>query len=231
MYVHYPFDHVKVFLKAEGRKANSVRYHGLDIEKSLSDNLSYKTIIEYPVLHVVLRDYWKDYPLKGPAEPVSACTSSATRNVSGDHEEEERADVPQPIQGSYTQEETHIRTRAQDTTPETDPPLQKKAKRAAGEGEQEEGEIVDSSDEEEKTEDEIDSRDSLVEETVSLAAGFCQKCFYLKDVCFLSHCSIPEPLPLPGSEKKPFTVVAPELYSVCTSLNPTGGANIKPGEK
>ncbi|MEQ2197669.1 hypothetical protein XENOCAPTIV_001767 [Xenoophorus captivus] len=120
MYVHYPFDHVKVFMKAEGRKANSVRYHGLDIEKSLRDNLSYKTIIEYPVLHVVLRDYWKDYPLKGPAEPVSARTSSATRNVSGD-QEEERADVSQPIQ-----EETHIRTRAQDTTPETEPPLQKR---------------------------------------------------------------------------------------------------------
>lgn len=25
MYVHTPFDHVKVFMKAEGRKANSVR--------------------------------------------------------------------------------------------------------------------------------------------------------------------------------------------------------------
>ncbi|MEQ2279235.1 hypothetical protein AMECASPLE_007374 [Ameca splendens] len=170
MYVHYPFDHVKVFMKAEGRKANSVRYHGLDIEKSLRDNLSYKTIIEYPVLHVVLRDYWKDYPLKGPAEPVSARTSSATRNVSGDqeeeHEEEERADVSQPIQ-----EETHIRTRAQDTTPETDPPLQKKAKRAAGEGEQEEGEIVDSSDEDE----EVISRDECFSKNLTVNASTCRE--------------------------------------------------------
>uniref|UniRef100_A0A3B5LKS9 Box C/D snoRNA protein 1 n=1 Tax=Xiphophorus couchianus TaxID=32473 RepID=A0A3B5LKS9_9TELE len=70
MYVHHQFEHVKVFMKAEGRKANSVRYHELDIEKSLRDNLSYKTIIEYPVLHVVLRDHWKDYPLKGPGNQI-----------------------------------------------------------------------------------------------------------------------------------------------------------------
>uniref|UniRef100_A0A3B4A809 Box C/D snoRNA protein 1 n=1 Tax=Periophthalmus magnuspinnatus TaxID=409849 RepID=A0A3B4A809_9GOBI len=31
------------------------RYHELDLHKSLRDNLSYKTLIEYPVLHVVLR--------------------------------------------------------------------------------------------------------------------------------------------------------------------------------
>ncbi|XP_047444280.1 box C/D snoRNA protein 1 isoform X3 [Mugil cephalus] len=66
MYVQAPLDHVKVFMKAEGRKANSVRYHELDIQKSLRDNLSYKTLIEYPVLHVVLKDHWREYPLKGP---------------------------------------------------------------------------------------------------------------------------------------------------------------------
>lgn len=42
------------------------RYHELEIEKSLRDNLNYKTIIEYPVLHVVLRDHWTEYPPKGP---------------------------------------------------------------------------------------------------------------------------------------------------------------------
>jgi hypothetical protein len=29
MYVHSPFDHIRVFMKAEGRKANSVRYDRL----------------------------------------------------------------------------------------------------------------------------------------------------------------------------------------------------------
>ncbi|XP_015246666.1 PREDICTED: box C/D snoRNA protein 1 isoform X1 [Cyprinodon variegatus] len=156
MYSHHPFDDVKVFMKAEGRKANSVRYHELDIEKSLRDNLSYKTIIEYPVLHVVLRDHWEDYPLKGTAQPVSACTSSATRNVSGDQEEEEEGgQVLQTQQGSKTPEKTDIHTRAQDMTPETEPPLQKKAKRSLGVEEQEEGEIIDSSDEEEENSREI----------------------------------------------------------------------------
>ncbi|KAM4574783.1 box C/D snoRNA protein 1 [Fundulus diaphanus] len=151
MYVHHPFDHVKVFMKAEGRKANSVRYHQLEVEKSLKDNLSYKTIIEYPVLHVVLRDHWEHYPLKGPAEPVSARAGCATRNASGDQEEEEEeqeeeeVQLPQPIEG-----ETNFCTRAQDTTAEPEPPLQKKAKRGSGEEEQEEGEIVESSDEEEE---------------------------------------------------------------------------------
>uniref|UniRef100_A0A674MAH8 Zinc finger HIT-type containing 6 n=1 Tax=Takifugu rubripes TaxID=31033 RepID=A0A674MAH8_TAKRU len=68
IYVQAPVDHVKVFMKAEGRKANSVRYHELDIQKTLGDNLSYKTLIEYPVLHVVLREQWKEYPLKGPGK-------------------------------------------------------------------------------------------------------------------------------------------------------------------
>uniref|UniRef100_A0A3Q4N289 Box C/D snoRNA protein 1-like n=1 Tax=Neolamprologus brichardi TaxID=32507 RepID=A0A3Q4N289_NEOBR len=74
MYVQARFDHVKVFMKVEGRKANSVRYHELDIEKNLRDNLSYKTLIEYPVLHVVLKDHWKDYPLKGPGKKTNTPT-------------------------------------------------------------------------------------------------------------------------------------------------------------
>lgn len=44
------------------------RYHRLDIDKSLRDNLMYKVVIEYPVLHVVLRDHWEEYPSKGPGK-------------------------------------------------------------------------------------------------------------------------------------------------------------------
>lgn len=40
----------------------------MNMTKSLRDNLSYKTLIEYPVLHVVLRDSWEDYPLKEPGK-------------------------------------------------------------------------------------------------------------------------------------------------------------------
>lgn len=35
----------------------------MNVKQSLRDNLSYKTLIEYPVLHVVLRGRWDDYPL------------------------------------------------------------------------------------------------------------------------------------------------------------------------
>uniref|UniRef100_A0AAV2KRL3 Box C/D snoRNA protein 1 n=1 Tax=Knipowitschia caucasica TaxID=637954 RepID=A0AAV2KRL3_KNICA len=78
MYVHEVLEHIKVFMKAEGRKANSVRYHELDFNKTLRDNLSYKTLIEYPVLHVVLKDHWKDYPLKG-LEQSSKVSNSTLR--------------------------------------------------------------------------------------------------------------------------------------------------------
>ncbi|XP_010729260.1 box C/D snoRNA protein 1 [Larimichthys crocea] len=152
MYVHTPFDHVKVFMKAEGRKANSVRYHELDIHKSLRDNLSYKTLIEYPVLHVVLRDQWKDYPLKGPAEPASAHSSFSTKNEGVDQKMKVVTQVSSSLQEACTHEATDIWTGTSETSPETEPPKEKKAKRETGEEEPEEGEIVDSSDEGEEKE-------------------------------------------------------------------------------
>ncbi|KAM6922056.1 box C/D snoRNA protein 1 [Xenentodon cancila] len=145
MYVHAPFGDVKVFMKAEGRKANSVRYHELDMEKSLRENLSFKTVIEYPVLHVALRDHWTDYPLKGPAE--STCNTFATKNVWMDKGEECAGQGPASLQGSHTPEQSNICTRAQETPPETEPPLEKRAKRGAGQEEREEGEIDSSEDE------------------------------------------------------------------------------------
>lgn len=51
------------------------RYHEMNTEQSLRDNLSYKTLIEYPVLHVVLRDHWEDYPLKEAGKPGAARAS------------------------------------------------------------------------------------------------------------------------------------------------------------
>uniref|UniRef100_UPI0037E808F6 box C/D snoRNA protein 1 n=1 Tax=Semicossyphus pulcher TaxID=241346 RepID=UPI0037E808F6 len=143
VYVHALSDDVKVFMKAEGRKANSVRYHELDIHKSLRDNLSYKTLIEYPVLHVVLRDHWKEYPPKGTADPAKACSSFTTKSKGPDQEKDDVTRVPPSIQG------TNIWTGTKETSPEAEPPREKRAKREAGEEEMEEGEIADSSDEEE----------------------------------------------------------------------------------
>ncbi|RVE73587.1 hypothetical protein OJAV_G00032690 [Oryzias javanicus] len=148
MYVNASSEDVKVYMKAEGRKANSVRYHELDTEKSLKDNLSFKMLIEYPVLHVVLRDHWKDYPLKGPAEPVSACAGFATKNVGIDGQKWAVDHISPPS----VQTGTILQTTAEEISPETQPPLEKRAKMGVEEEEQEEGEILDSSDEEEKVE-------------------------------------------------------------------------------
>ncbi|KAG7242318.1 hypothetical protein INR49_023994, partial [Caranx melampygus] len=154
MYVHAPCDHVKVFMKAEGRKANSVRYHELDREKSLRDNLSYKTLIEYPVLHVVLREHWKEYPVKGPAEPASARSSVATKkNEGADREREDLTQVTPSLQGSRTTGGTNIWTETPETGPETEPPQEKRAKRESAEKELEEGELVDSSEEDKEDEE------------------------------------------------------------------------------
>lgn len=44
----------------------------MNMKRSLKDNLSYKTLIEYPVLHVVLRGHWEKYPLEEPGTQSTA---------------------------------------------------------------------------------------------------------------------------------------------------------------
>ncbi|XP_068445582.1 box C/D snoRNA protein 1 [Clinocottus analis] len=149
VYVRTPFDHVKVFMKAEGRKANSVRYHELDIRKTLRDNLSYKTLIEYPVLHVVLGDHWKEFPLKGQAEPASACKGFALKKEGVDQDKEGAIRVSPSLQGACNLRGTDIREGTPETSPETQRPQVKMTKSEAGKGGLEEGELMDSSDEEE----------------------------------------------------------------------------------
>nr|XP_057929331.1 box C/D snoRNA protein 1 [Doryrhamphus excisus] len=131
-YVEAPIEDVGVFMKAEGRKANSVRYHKLDIHKSLRDNLIFKILIEYPVLHVVLRAHWKEFPLKGQAEPASTCDKFSTKTEA-------------------SQDQTsHTILAATQSSPETEPPQKKRAKKELEEGALEEGEIMDSDDEDER---------------------------------------------------------------------------------
>uniref|UniRef100_A0A8C9VX21 Box C/D snoRNA protein 1 n=1 Tax=Scleropages formosus TaxID=113540 RepID=A0A8C9VX21_SCLFO len=64
MYVHATFENVCVFMKVENRRSNSLRYHELSLLETLQDNLRNKTIIEYPVLHVVLSDHAQNYVLE-----------------------------------------------------------------------------------------------------------------------------------------------------------------------
>nr|XP_045378888.1 box C/D snoRNA protein 1 isoform X1 [Camelus bactrianus] len=51
---------VHILMKVEHMQQNLVRYYELDPDKSLLDNLKNKVIIEYPTLHVVLKEYSND---------------------------------------------------------------------------------------------------------------------------------------------------------------------------
>nr|XP_022325643.1 box C/D snoRNA protein 1-like [Crassostrea virginica]XP_022325644.1 box C/D snoRNA protein 1-like [Crassostrea virginica] len=53
-----------VFMQEEGLPANIKRYHQLDQEKSLSENLQGKEFIEYPTFHIVLPDSVDQYPMR-----------------------------------------------------------------------------------------------------------------------------------------------------------------------
>ncbi|XP_066899703.1 box C/D snoRNA protein 1 isoform X4 [Kogia breviceps] len=51
---------VRILMKVENMQQNLVRYYEMDPDKSLLDNLRNKVIIEYPTLHVVLKEYSND---------------------------------------------------------------------------------------------------------------------------------------------------------------------------
>ncbi|XP_061681310.1 box C/D snoRNA protein 1 [Syngnathoides biaculeatus] len=144
-YVHAPIEDVNVFMKAEGQKASAVRYHKMDLQKSLRDNLSSKTLIEYPSLHVVLSDFWKDFPVKEPAESVSAYD----KTEAVDHPSDDLTLCSPSLHGCHTTRDIFTETQF---CPESLPPPEKGVKRELGEEELEEGEIPDSEDEEKKEE-------------------------------------------------------------------------------
>ncbi|CAL8306367.1 unnamed protein product [Lota lota] len=139
MYAQTTFEEIKVFMRVEGEKANSLRYHELDLGKSLRDNLSYKMLIEYPVLHIVLQSHFQDYPLKGPAKPMSDCSRLATREDRGTNK------VAQALP-SCARQGLSASPVKQAVTDEIKPPWKKRAKTEVREGvELEEGELTESS--------------------------------------------------------------------------------------
>ena len=56
-------DSVSVFMKVEHNKLQSNRFYQFDKHHSLGDNLSGKTVVEYPTLHVVMADSTSNYPV------------------------------------------------------------------------------------------------------------------------------------------------------------------------
>uniref|UniRef100_H3BCV8 Box C/D snoRNA protein 1 n=1 Tax=Latimeria chalumnae TaxID=7897 RepID=H3BCV8_LATCH len=88
-YMCCPFREVKMFMKVANRKQNSVRYSELDSNKTLLENLRNKTIIEYPTIHVVLKDYSKDYIVLGQESTETSVEKEDGSNLASSEEEGE----------------------------------------------------------------------------------------------------------------------------------------------
>ncbi|XP_072430956.1 box C/D snoRNA protein 1-like isoform X2 [Chiloscyllium punctatum] len=63
VYTMVSLSELRILMKVENRKHNSVRYYELNSTQSLIENLSHKTVIEYPTLHVVLKMNSPEYRL------------------------------------------------------------------------------------------------------------------------------------------------------------------------
>ncbi|KAJ8270932.1 hypothetical protein GJAV_G00120900 [Gymnothorax javanicus] len=76
-------------MKAEGRRSKCIRYHELELQKTLRENLRFKLVVEYPEFHIALGEHWGSYTLPTPeSQPdpgVTAATGSASHgDVGGD---------------------------------------------------------------------------------------------------------------------------------------------------
>ncbi|KAL6483783.1 hypothetical protein MHYP_G00086550 [Metynnis hypsauchen] len=137
LYVLSPPDQLRVFMKSEQRQPGSSRYHELDVKKSLHDNLMFKTVVEYPELHVLLKDRCQEYLTRFPesksvvksSDPNGSATTCGTSYLPVSSSR----DDPEPPEGLKHPE--------------------KKRKCMADESDLEEGEII-SEEEEKEDEDE-----------------------------------------------------------------------------
>uniref|UniRef100_UPI00398E9C90 box C/D snoRNA protein 1 n=1 Tax=Pristiophorus japonicus TaxID=55135 RepID=UPI00398E9C90 len=92
VYVLAPVNEVRIYMKVENRKHNSARYYRLDSSKSLAENLSHKTVIEYPTLHVVLKVNSLEYRLLNDDNSKEDSQSSADSSSESEEEEGEIRD-------------------------------------------------------------------------------------------------------------------------------------------
>uniref|UniRef100_H0UVT6 Box C/D snoRNA protein 1 n=1 Tax=Cavia porcellus TaxID=10141 RepID=H0UVT6_CAVPO len=70
---------IQILMKVENMQQNLVRYYELDPHKSLLDNLRNKVIIEYPTLHVVLKESSSDMII------LHQVKSESTKNLSSEN--------------------------------------------------------------------------------------------------------------------------------------------------
>lgn len=70
---------VQILMKVEHMQQNLVRYYELDPQKSLLDNLRNKVIIEYPTLHVILKESSNDMKV------LHQVKSESTKNIGNEN--------------------------------------------------------------------------------------------------------------------------------------------------
>ncbi|XP_034167429.2 box C/D snoRNA protein 1 [Pangasianodon hypophthalmus] len=83
MYVLTPIDQLSVFMKSEQRQPNSLKYHELDLKKSLRENLMFKTVVEYPELHVVVEGHCEEYRTRIPDRSIISPRPSSSSEAQG----------------------------------------------------------------------------------------------------------------------------------------------------
>lgn len=77
-YVVTPLHQLGVFIKSEQRLPNSPKFHELDLKKSLRENLMFKTVVEYPELHVVVGEHCEDYRSRNPDRSITSPRPSSS---------------------------------------------------------------------------------------------------------------------------------------------------------
>ncbi|KAI5609247.1 box C/D snoRNA protein 1, partial [Silurus asotus] len=82
-YVHTPSDQLSVYMKSEQRLPNSLKYHELDLKKSLRENLMFKAVVEFPELHVVLKGHREEYLTRVPDRSIVSPHLSSSSKAQG----------------------------------------------------------------------------------------------------------------------------------------------------
>ncbi|XP_060074723.1 box C/D snoRNA protein 1-like [Ylistrum balloti] len=67
----------RLFMKVEERPANDVMFYELCLEKTLQKNLVGKCIVEYPIIHVVLKDHCDSYSVLNTVSDSDSSSSSS----------------------------------------------------------------------------------------------------------------------------------------------------------
>ncbi|KAG5306832.1 BCD1 protein, partial [Acromyrmex insinuator] len=87
---------IKVLLKAEKIKKAQFKFYDLDLTLTLQENLENKTIVEFPTLHVVMKDHSNMYDIIDTDEETSdaECTSYGAKKRYNNKRSDNKKDEP-----------------------------------------------------------------------------------------------------------------------------------------